>query len=292
MPGLRSPVFTLLARRPEFAKGLERLFETERADFASQTMNDPHIEALHYSVRHAEDVDYDKAGPLSHDTPGFTVRVENGHAEVTMKSHHSSVETARSEVEPFLRAWELTAALQFRPGDFEFLYARATIMDRNPTPGGISFAALGDFSAAADVFEAHVERSKYPDPPTKKLARDDGVELMFTIYCRYCAGRTQLGVAADYCLGMLKLASGSLDGAARHYAVSLKVLRRLGTLASHKGGVEEGRKPDVAKSPYTAIERHWLEETIKRLIGRAAEVAGDPSVSLQTITMADLPRLP
>jgi hypothetical protein len=56
--------------------------------------------------------------------------------------------------------------------------------------------------------------------------------------------------------------------------------------------VEEGRKPDVAKSPYTAIERHWLEETIKRLIGRAAEVAGDPSVSLQTITMADLPRLP
>jgi hypothetical protein len=103
-------------------------------------MNDPHIEALHYSVRHAGDVDYDKANPLDHDTPGFTVRIENLRAEVRMKSHHATVEAASAEVEPFLRAWELTAALQFRPGDFEFAYDRATIVDRNPTPGAGIYA--------------------------------------------------------------------------------------------------------------------------------------------------------
>jgi hypothetical protein len=167
-------------------------------------MNDPHIEALHYSVRHAEDVDYDKARPLSHDTPGFTVRVENGHAEVTMKSHHSSVETARSEVEPFLRAWELTAALQFRPGDFEFVYHRATIIDRNPTPEGILFAALGDFAATADVFQAHVERSKYPGPPPVRFGRDATVEMMFDRFRLYLAGCTTLGDAANYCLTVLE----------------------------------------------------------------------------------------
>ena len=83
-------------------------------------MNDPQIEALHYRVSHAAEVDYDKAGPLSCDTLGFTVRIQNGGAEGTMKTHHATAEAARAEVEPVLRAWELTAALQLRPGDFEF----------------------------------------------------------------------------------------------------------------------------------------------------------------------------
>jgi hypothetical protein len=72
-------------------------------------MNDPHIEALHYSIRHRKEVDYDKAEPLRHETAGFTVRVENGCADVAMKSHHATVKTACDEVAPFLRAWELTA---------------------------------------------------------------------------------------------------------------------------------------------------------------------------------------
>jgi hypothetical protein len=38
-------------------------------------MNDPHIEALHYIVKHAEDVDYDNAPPRTRDTPGFGMRV-------------------------------------------------------------------------------------------------------------------------------------------------------------------------------------------------------------------------
>jgi len=191
-----------------------------------------------------------------------------------------TVEAARAEVEPFLRAWELTAALKTRPGQFQFAYDRATIVDRSPTPGSdinlvnVSFAGAGILTVTT-----RIRRSKYPDPPLKNLACDEGVELMFTLYCRYCGGRTQLWVAANCCLEVLKLASGNLDGAARRYAVSLKVLRKLETLASHKGGVQEGRKPDVAKSPYTAAERLWLEETIKVLIGRSAEVAGDPSAT-------------
>lgn len=252
-------------------------------------MNDPHIAALYYVIRHTEAVVYDKVCPCSYDTPGFTIRVDNGSAEVTMKTHHATVEAACDEVKPFLRAWELTAGLQFGPRAMTFNYDRATFIDRNPASGKIFGMTLAGSALFAATTEVRRVLSKYPDPPTKKLARDETVELMFTLYCRYRDGRTQLGVAADYCLGVLKLTSGSLDGAARRYAVSIKVLRKLGTLASQKGGVDEGRKPDVAKSPYTAAERHWLEETMKRLIWRAAEVAGNPVATLCKITLADLP---
>lgn len=254
-------------------------------------MNDPHIEALHYSVRHAEDVDYDNASPLSHDTPGFTVRIENDRAEITMKSHHATDDAARAEVDPFLRAWELTAALEFRPGDFEFAYDHATIIDRNPTPG-ILFAAFGDFTAAADVVKAHVKRS-YPDPPPVGIERDAAVELMFNAYSLYRKKRMKLGEAANFCLTVLEDYSGASRGkrraAAGRYAVAKPILDKLGTLADEKGG-DEARKARGVSKPFTPAEQQWLEVTMKRLILRAGEVAG-PSASLPQITMADLPPL-
>jgi hypothetical protein len=168
-------------------------------------MNDPHVVALYYSVKHAEHVDYNKARPFSpHDTAGFTVRIENGRAEVTMKSHHATIENARAEVRPFLRAWELTAALQCRPGDFEFGYERAKVVDRNPTPGDISITepfADADFFPSAAV---HVECLKYPDPPSAGIECDPAVELMFKAYCLYCENRMKLGEAANFCLTVLE----------------------------------------------------------------------------------------
>ena len=55
-------------------------------------MNDPHVEALHYSLRHKEGIDYDRAPSLTRDMPNFTVRVKNGGVEVVMKAHHTEVD--------------------------------------------------------------------------------------------------------------------------------------------------------------------------------------------------------
>jgi hypothetical protein len=116
---------------------------------------------------------------------------------------------------------------------------------------------------------------------------------MFAIYCRYRAGRTQLGVAADFCRAALEWRSGATRerraAAARRYHVERDVLDTLGTLADEKGG-DEARKFKGAQAPYTAAEREWLEETMKKLILRAAEVAGNPTASLCKITMAHCPR--
>jgi hypothetical protein len=257
-------------------------------------MNDPHVEALHYSVRHAEDVDYEKAAPCRHDTAGFTVRIEADRAEVTMKKHHATVETARAEVEPFLRAWELTAALQLRPGEFEFAYDRAAIIDRNPTPGS-TVAIIAEMGLAIDSIRAHVWRSKYPDPPPVGLERDATVEMMFDRFRLYRTGRTTLGDAANYCLTVLEYAAVGRKRAARkraaqRYNVAMTILNTLGGLADAKGG-EEARKARGASKPFTGAERQWLEETMKRLIWRAAEIAGDPNALPQQITMAELPSL-
>jgi hypothetical protein len=68
------------------------------------------------------------------------------------------------------------------------------------------------------------------------------------------------------------------------------VLRKLGELTATKGG-PEARKDAGARTPLSGEERNWLEQTAKRLILRAAEVAFDPKASLPKITMADLPAL-
>lgn len=70
-------------------------------------MNDPHVEALHFEVRHSERVTYDKAAALDHEEEGFIVHIESGRAVFVMKTHHATPESAREAVEPFIRAWEL-----------------------------------------------------------------------------------------------------------------------------------------------------------------------------------------
>jgi hypothetical protein len=67
-----------------------------RTGYESDDMNDPHVEALYYTVTRADDVDYDKAPPCDIDKPGFKVHLANSRAEVTMKSHHATAETARA----------------------------------------------------------------------------------------------------------------------------------------------------------------------------------------------------
>jgi hypothetical protein len=221
------------------------------------------------------------------------VRIEDGRAEVTMRSHHATVEAARAEVEPFLRAWELTAALEFGPGEFELAYDRAKIIDRRPAAAqvAIQVADAALFAVTTTSAIAHIGRSKYPDPPPAGIRRDANVDLMFDRFRRYRAGTTTLADAANFCLTVLQLTARGRPAVARCYGIREKVLRKLGDLAANKGG-NEARKANGAKAEFTPVERQWLEEAIKHLIWRAAEVAGNPPAPLRQITMADLPPLP
>jgi len=252
-------------------------------------MNDPHVEALRYRVKHAEDVDYSKAKPLEHEEAGFQIRIENGRAEITMKSHHATAQTARDEVEPFLRAWELTSALRSRPGELEFAYENANIIDRMPNPGATIYAETARITIVGAEVKLRVGRTNYPEPPGG-LLRDAAVDLMFERYARYRAGGATLADAAYFCLTVLEMTASGRSGAVNHYSVAATVFDNLGRLTGSKGG-KDARKGKAAHAEFTALKRTWLEEAMKVLIRRAAELAGAPSISHPQITMSDLPPL-
>ena len=64
-------------------------------------MNDPHVDRLHYSIRHSDGADYAAARPQQAEHTSFTLRIEGGQAAVTMIDHFATPEDARAIVEPF-----------------------------------------------------------------------------------------------------------------------------------------------------------------------------------------------
>jgi Protein of unknown function (DUF2971) len=115
-------------------------------------MNDPHVDRLHYSIGHSEGRDCTAARPQERKHPSFTVRIESGQATVTMIDHFATAEDARAIVEPFLR--KLSSALLDWSG-FEFVFQRADIIDRSPSPRSLDaqaeFHGIGGLSARAEV---------------------------------------------------------------------------------------------------------------------------------------------
>jgi hypothetical protein len=254
-----------------------------------QAMNDPHVETLYYRVKHAEGVDYENARRLEYENERFKMSIEKGSAQITMKIHHASLEHARATVEPFLRAWELVAALEYRLGDFELVYERADVIDRNPRPSTYTLhAESGGIVITMGTVNLRVSRSKYPDPPNG-IACDADVDLLFHCYSQYRTGKRTLADAAYFCLTVLERHNGR-QGATSRYMIAKPILNTLGQLAGEKGGME-ARKAIGAQTAFTSAEQQWLEEAMKRIIRRAAEVAHDPLVCRPQITIADMPRL-
>src|SRR5262245_62168902 len=99
-------------------------------------MSDRHVVALYYKLKPDAGVEF-KAAPLEHTTPEFSVRIENLEAKFTMTNHHASIESARSVVEQFTRAWTIRALVVDRCS-IEFEFDRA---DRDLGPGeAVAFA--------------------------------------------------------------------------------------------------------------------------------------------------------
>ncbi len=131
-------------------------------------------------------------------------------------------------------------------------------------------------------------KTGYPDPPVG-IAVDADAETMLFRYSRYRQGRDTLAGMAYFCLTVLEHSAGNRAVAAAKYYVSETVLRTLGRLTGEKGGTD-ARKSEGRAQDFTPAECRWVEEAVKKLIRRAAELAyGTQSPS--GITMIDLPRL-
>jgi hypothetical protein len=262
-------------------------------------MNEPHVESLFYRIEHSEGVDYAKSPPLELPEPKLTIYIENKSARIDMRGHYAAVQDARDVVEPFLRLGELTAALNRNPGEWQFVYDRANVIDRNPTPGVGILAGSGEIIISGRDVKLRHGRASFPPPPVG-MARDTAVDFMFYRYCMWREGRTTLTDAANCCLTMLEFSAGTRQttsqpyrkAASQDYAIEYGVLDTLARLAATKGGKEEARKASAAHADFTPAEQQWITKLIAILMRRAAEVAFDRTASHPQITMADLPALP
>lgn len=258
-------------------------------------MNDPHVVALNYKIEHHSSVDYDGARPLDHSEDAFEVHVEHNNVRFAMKLHYASKAEALEAVEGYIRAWEHLAALQNGPNEFKLVFDGAEIEDRDPTPG-VVYASAKPIHVRVSVGEPsiHVSRGEYPRPPTGKMEFSGDVALMFDRYVRYRARREYLTGMANFCLTILENSvqrerrKSLRKSAAKQYDIGYKVLQELGRLCDHKGGAE-ARKAKGVDHDLNAQERQFLEEAVKAIIRRAAEVAADPNGPRDTILLSDFP---
>ena len=259
-------------------------------------MNDPHVVALLYRVEHHSSVAYsDDAKPIDHEEPTFRISLKDGTVRFEFKEHHAATTEALERARPYIENWEMDACLRGRPGDFQLEYVEAEIVDRNPSPptpgivcgrGQPIVAGVGTLGEASGM----VVKPRYPAPPSGLAlkADDPDVATMYHRLAGYYSGLEKLPGMAYFCLNLFERHDSGRAAAAARYHISRGVLNEIAKLSSTKGGAD-ARKAAGTGTDLAPGEKRFLEEGIKAIIRRAAEVAQNPGGFFPKVTLADLP---
>ena len=271
-------------------------------------MNDPHVKALHYFIKHDNSVDYSDVEPLVHDDPLFRIRAKQRNVVLEPKCHYATEEKARRAAEGFVRRWEFEAALRTQSGAFRLEYQRARVIDRDPPPSPSGGVNAGPISWSFHLSEPQVTVTKklatYPVLPSDPAITPDDRDPLAMLYRLdlYRMGREPLASMAYFCLTVLEDSTKKAVGGggsrrdrrargARYYGIAECVLDKVGDLSSEKGD-DVARKAEGRGDPFTSGEIRFLEAAVTAFIRRTAEKAADPKGQLRVIGMADLPKLP
>ena len=248
----------------------------------------PRVKALHFLVEQGGSTDYSKTEALSLQEPSFDVQAENKKVCFTMKDHYATEAEARKAVDPYIAAWEFEAGLRHGPNAFKLRFDCADIEDLDPETGKVFMrrkpVRLHGILGPVQLISG---RRHYPSPPTEAIAISTDVQSMFDRYMGYRSGKELLPSMAYFCVTVLEAAAGGRKGAAERYQISKSVLERIGRLSSTKGGPSAARKQVGANAELAPDERRFLEQAVKAVIRRAAEVAHSPCLPRKKITMND-----
>ena len=258
-------------------------------------MNDPHVVALLYQIEHGRSVNYRDAKPIDREETDFRVKVANEQVRFEFKEHYATEDAARKAIEDYIRAWEFSAGLRGGPNYFKLKFVHAQIEDRNPPPPtpGVVVGRDQPLRAIATLSEAtgKVSPPCYPPPPSKIMLTPD-VQTMYDRYMGCLQGKEPLATMAYFCLTVLRFSTGRRKGgnkeAGKKYRIDRKVLNKIVSLSSEKGG-QQARKASGKDNDLTARDRHFLEEAVKAVIRRAAEKAHNRDGDLPEISLSDLP---
>ena len=166
------------------------------------------------------------------------------------------------------------------------------IIDRNPTQGIARISAHFRTGIPSVRATLRVATSAYPEPPSQlTLDHDDNnVVLLLNRYSNYRKGREPLASMAYFCSTMLSERLPTGETRAKKLNVSRKLHTKIRKLSSRQGGPMGARKWDATAVDLNASEVTFLEQAVKLIIRRVAEVARDETQQLPPITLANLPK--
>jgi hypothetical protein len=230
-------------------------------------LRDPHVVALQYRLETEPNLTFENPPPVDDERDAFHLRLENGFAVFQLNHHFSKVEDARGAVDPYLRAWEIDAALASGQPEIRFIFGHADVVDRNPPPpGSYGVVAVEDVVAISAVgsVTVRVGRKQYPPPPRQFQVSPD-VETLWQRYEGYLRGKEPLPAMAYFCLTMIEALAGRRKKAAKWLHISRTVLKMLGNLTSTRGDEKMARKVEKGRplTPMSDREKAWIEAAIK-----------------------------
>ena len=259
-------------------------------------MKYPRVKALHFIIEHGPSIDYSQAESFSHQERSFAVLINDRKVRFVMRKRHATETEARQAVATYIDAWEFEVGLTRGPDSFKLRFDFADIEDLDPSTG-VVFLRPSPVRLHVMTGDVRVILGKrgYPAPPTSGLSISPDVRSMYQRYLGYKRQREPLPSMVYFCLTVLETSTRQHRGGARTavanlYRIDKPVLDRLGKLCSKKGGAG-ARKAVGVHQELSREETRFLEEAVKAIIRRIAEVAHNPCADLQSITMCDLPSI-
>ncbi len=254
-------------------------------------MRDPHVERLHFRIEPPEGVRYDNPQPLTFTNNLGRFDAREGSLTVEPVDHFASQKDALAALEPFLREWEISAALDANAERLHFAFVRAEVVDRAPSPTAhVMVAEPGGMLIVGGEATFTVTKRSYPPPPAAFRLTPE-VQQAYGRWRDYRAGRERLLPTGYFVLTVAERLAGDRKAAARTFNIEEGVLHKFGELTSTKGDAASARKaPKHGQfAPLSGEEEAWLHETIRRVIKRLGEHASGAPLAL--LRMSDLPPL-
>lgn len=256
-------------------------------------MRDPHVQRLYYEVGSGDGISYRDPAPVVFSNQLGDFELHDGKLSIPPMEHFANEGDARQAIEPFLRAWEIEADLNSNVRMIRFKFSREELIDRDPPSLGgsqvieVKAASTVELSGRVSI---HLMCGKYPDPP-KAFRTTSEVEMGYRRWISFRAGKEPLQSMAYFVLTLIESSAGSRREAAQVFQIDLPVLSTIGRLSSTKGDGTTARKagPSTPLQELSGAEKHWLKQTVRRIIHRLGEHAS--RAPLTPITLTDLSTL-
>lgn len=254
-------------------------------------MQDPHVEAVYFSVGSAKDISYESPEPLDFSNHLGLFSLADGFLKVIPVEDFCSGLEASQAIDGFLRSWEIEADLKQNLGMIRFSYSHADVIDRNPSPPGASHVVEGAFASAvaiADSVTCHITARRYPSPPDC-FSATEYAQHAYRRWIGYRSGREPLQAMAYFIITLMESLAGSRRLACELFKIDMAVRKRMGDLCSERGSALTARKVESTDfDDLSHVETDWLERAAKRLVFRLGEHAsGQP---MEQITLGNVER--